>query len=90
MLTKYTNSDYPGNLKSWQIRNDGTENYHTVAFTANEVDYDIVTIRARYNGTKGLMGIGISEVLDELDAAGYAYTDIYCAFCRGGKPDPAG
>jgi hypothetical protein len=84
MLSKYTNTGYSGNL-----HNKAGENYFTVAYTAKAVDYDIVTIRNRYDISAHFLGIGLSEVLDELEAAGFNYTDIYCAFCRGGKPEPA-
>lgn len=87
ILTKYTNSDYDSKLPPWRKHNDNRENYHTVTYTRDRVDYDIVTIRSRFD-MKGQMGIPLSEILEELRAAGYVYADINCAFCRGGKPEP--
>jgi len=87
LLTKYTNTDYESKLAFWRKHNKKNENYHTVSYSRGMVDYDIITIRSRFD-FKGQVGVPLSEILDELQTANYQYTDIYCAFCRGSKPDP--
>lgn len=89
VLGKYTNSDWDSKLPSWRIHNNSRENYHTVKYSREhpDTDYDIITIRSRFD-LKGMMGIPFSQILSDLQAAGYNYDLIKCAFCRGGDPDP--
>jgi hypothetical protein len=49
---------------------------------ASKIQTDVITIRNR----KSLGGgsIRLSEVLTLLDANGFRYPTIHCAFCRGG------